>query len=261
MATFIDSTPDESCESVGNVKTVDVLGYRVATCTVEQAAHWVIEATEGLPSKLLITLNPEIVVRAQIDRELHQTICGAELIVADGIGVVWAARRSGQILPERVPGVDLTTRILELGGQSLRVYLLGAEPGIAAQAADYISNRYHCTVVGTHHGYFNTVDEIAEVVAKVRSSRPHLLLAGLGEDQELFLQRHRDALGVPVMIGVGGTLDVLAGAAKRTPAWTRRVGLEWAWRVGFDPNRWHRLPRLLRFVRIVCTRERSNQFL
>jgi N-acetylglucosaminyldiphosphoundecaprenol N-acetyl-beta-D-mannosaminyltransferase len=128
---------------------------------------------------------------------------------------------------------------------------------VAKRAAEKISKRFDSTVVGTHHGYFNSTDEIAEVVAKIRSSRPHLLLAGLGESQEVFLHRHRDSLAVPVMIGVGGTLDVLAGAAKRTPVWTRRVGLEWAWRVGFDPR--HRLPRLVRFVWIVLSSKRSNR--
>ncbi len=199
---------------------------------------------------LLVTLNPEIVVRAEADSKLKTALHAAALTVADGVGITWAARRSGSPLPERVPGVELMAGLLAGGGSSLRVYFLGAKPGVAERAAETARERYKTTVAGTQHGYFKP-DEVPEIVRKVAESRAHVLLAGLGEGQELFLHRHRDALRTPLMVGVGGALDVLAGEVKRTPKWTHKAGLEWAYRVGTDPKRWGRFPRLWRFVQLV----------
>jgi N-acetylglucosaminyldiphosphoundecaprenol N-acetyl-beta-D-mannosaminyltransferase len=144
----------------------------------------------------------------------------------------------------------IAIEVMRRGGASLRVFLLGAKPGVAEAAAAEAARRYGVQVVGSHHGYFDR-SEPAPVVAAVAAARPDLLLAGLGEGQELFLHRHRDGLGAGVMIGVGGTLDVLAGAARRMPAWTSRLGVEWLFRVGLDRRRWGRLPRLFRFAGLV----------
>lgn len=229
--------------------TAEVLGYRVARCTLEEAADWALGAARRPHTpKLLVTLNPEIVVRADTDPELKAALHGAELTVADGVGITWAARRADTPLPERVPGVELMTRILEKGGPELRVYFLGAKPGVARLAAETARERYGTVVAGTQHGYFRRPDEVAEIINTISTSDADVLLAGLGEGQELFLHTHRDALKAPLLMGVGGALDVLSGEVKRTPAWTRRVGLEWAYRVGFDPRRWHRIPRLMQFV-------------
>ncbi|MDQ3397785.1 MAG: WecB/TagA/CpsF family glycosyltransferase [Deinococcota bacterium] len=121
------------------------------------------------------------------------------------------------------------------------------------------SIRFGTEIAGVQHGYFKRPDEVAEVVRAVAASKPDLLLAGLGEGQELFLHEYRHDLKVPVMIGVGGAIDVLAGEAKRTPSWTRRLGVEWAWRVGLDRKRWHRFPRLMAFVRLVRQEKRLNR--
>jgi len=239
------------------IERTGVLGYPLARCTLEAAAHWALGATREPHPKLLVTLNPELVVRAERDTHLKAALLSADLIVADGVGITWAARRLGQRLPERVPGVELMARLLELGGPDLRVYFLGAKPGVAERAAEVARRRYGTAMAGTQHGYFKRPEEVPEVVRAVAESRPHLLLAGLGEGQELFLHAHREALGVPLMMGVGGALDVLSGEVKRTPPWTRHLGLEWAWRVGLDRRRWHRAPRLVRFVQLVRRQTRT----
>ncbi len=239
----------------GDPPTAEVLGYRVARCTLEGAVAWALGAAHhSLTPKLLVTLNPEIVVQAEADPELKTALHHADLSVADGVGITWAAERSQQTLPERVPGVELMTRILERGGPELHVYFLGAKPGVAERAAEVSSKRYGTVVAGVRHGYFRRPDEVPEVVDAVARSGAQLLLAGLGEGQELFLHTHRAALRVPLMMGVGGALDVLSGEVKRTPAWTHKLGLEWAYRVGLDRRRWHRVPRLARFIRLVLTK-------
>jgi N-acetylglucosaminyldiphosphoundecaprenol N-acetyl-beta-D-mannosaminyltransferase len=235
---------------------VEVLGYRVASVDLAGAADWLLRAARGRPDRLVVTLNPEIVVRASQDAELRSALHQADLIVADGVGLLWAARREGRPLPGRVPGVDLAAHAMAVGGKGLRVFFLGGKPGVAERAAAVAGERWGVVTAGYHHGYFSGPRETSEVVELVRAATPDLLLAGLGESQELFLAGNRSALGAHVLMGVGGTLDVLAGEAKRTPDWTRRAGLEWAWRVGLDPRRWHRIPRLVQFVGLVLRHRR-----
>ncbi len=231
-----------------------VLGYRVASVGLEEATAWALYAARsGDAPRLLVTLNPEIVVRAETDAHLKNALHHADLSVADGVGITWAARRAGTPLPERVPGIELMTRLLERGGPNLSVYFLGAEPGVAERAAANARTRYGTHVAGVQHGYFRHPDEVPAVVEAVARSGAQVLLAGLGEAQELWLHTHRSALHTPLLMGVGGALDVLSGNVTRTPAWTHRAGLEWAYRVGLDPGRWHRLPRLVRFVGLVAS--------
>ncbi len=206
-----------------------------------------------------MTLNPEIIVRARENPELRAALGSAWLTVADGVGVVWAARRAGAELPGRVPGVELVADVLDLGGAGLRVFFLGGRPGVAERAAATAQERWGVSVAGFRDGYFDREQEAGEVAAQIARSGATLLLAALGEDQELFMHRYRHALGdVRAMIGVGGTLDVLAGEVKRTPEFTRRLGIEWLWRVGLDRSRWHRFPRLLRFARMVLSEPRKS---
>lgn len=233
------------------METCTILGYQVAAITLEQATGWCLEAIHDPKPKLLVTINPEIIVAAKDNPSLESALRSADLTVADGVGVVWASKQLGQALPERVPGVELTMGILGQGGSSLRVFFLGSKPGIARKAAQEAQRRFGTAIAGYHHGYFKRPEETPWVLNQVRESQAHLLLAGLGEGQELFLHENRAGLAVPLMIGVGGTLDVLSGEVKRTPIWTQKVGLEWAWRVGFDRKRWYRFPRLLKFVRLV----------
>ena len=229
-----------------------VLGHAVHPVDLEEARTWVLAAsTPGAPGRLVVTLNPEIVVQAAGDPELARALARADLTVADGVGVAWAARHAGVALPGRVPGVDLAFAVLAAGGPDLPVFFLGGRPGVAEAAAAAAAERWGTVVVGHRHGYFDRAREGAAVAAEVRASGAGLLLAGLGEGQEHFLVEHRDAFGAGCLIGVGGTLDVLAGAARRTPAWTRRWGVEWAWRVGMDPKRWRRAPRLAHFAWMV----------
>lgn len=237
--------------SLPEFPSANVLGYELASCTLEQATNWCLENVRQASPKLLVTLNPEIIVQAETQPALKEALQSAALTVADGVGVMWAARQFGHRLPERIPGVELVTHILERGGRDLRVYFLGARPGIAQQAAEVAQERYGTQIAGVQHGYFKRPEETSEVIQCVAESKAHLLLAGLGEGQELFLHSYKNDLNVPLMIGVGGTLDVLSGEVKRTPVWTRTLKLEWAYRVGLDRKRWHRFPRLIQFVKLV----------
>lgn len=238
--------------------TVDVLGASVACLTLGEAAEVVAGfVREGRPRQV-ITLNPEFLYRAQSERELMETVRRADLVTADGVGIVWAARKAGRPVPERVTGIDLLLRLaVEAGARHWRVFLLGAAPGVAEAAGRELAARYPGLVLaGTHHGYFKPEEE-PEVIAKVRASRPDLLFVALGAPrQELWAARHLAALGVPVVVGVGGSLDVLAGKVHRAPVWLRRLHLEWLGRLLMDPRRWRRQLVLPKFALLVLRRHR-----
>jgi len=202
---------------------------------------------DGRPH-LAVTANPEAVVRALDDPEFAEVLRRADLVVADGIGVVWASRRLGRPLPMRVPGIELMEALCaHAARQGLRVFLLGGSEGVAEQAARTLIRRYPgLCIAGTHHGYF-TEDE--PVVARIAGARADLLFAGMGMPrQEKWLSRHLSDLGVRLAMGVGGSLDVLAGRVRRAPGFVQQVHLEWLYRLLREPRRWRRQLALLRFV-------------
>ncbi len=243
---------------MGQFPEIHLLDYKLAKLDLEAATAWCLAATQYPEPDLVVTLNPEIIIQAQMQPALKTALQAASLSVADGVGVVWAARQlSGERL-SRVAGVELAMNLLVQGGPELRVFFLGAKPGVAELAATTAARRFATVTAGVQHGYFKRPEELPSVLQNIRDSGANVLLAGLGEGQELFLHTYRQELGVPLMIGVGGTLDVLSGTVKRMPRWTQRLGLEWAFRVGLDPKRWHRLPRLGQFVRLVYKAKRQG---
>ncbi|MBZ9749432.1 WecB/TagA/CpsF family glycosyltransferase [Deinococcus sp. HMF7604] len=199
----------------------------------------------------VVTLNPEFIVQSRTQPDFVNAMQVADLVTADGVGTVWAARQlTGTEVP-RAPGFDIVQGLMQRHGPRLRVFFLGAKPGVAEVAAQNAARDYGIQVAGIHHGYFDLPDD-QRVAELVRESRADLLLTGMGAGrQETFNQYWRQVMNVPVMIGCGGVIDVLAGTADLAPAWTRRLGVEWIWRVGLDRKRWNRAPRLAQFVRMV----------
>lgn len=239
---------------------LDLMGFPLDPLDLAQAADR-IGAWLSDPARTphtVITLNPEFIVQAQTDERFARSLRAADLSVADGVGVVWAARQLlGQDVP-RAPGFDLTAELMRRHGPALRVYFLGGRPGVAEQAAARAAQEYGVTVAGVQHGYFQP-DEDARIANAVRDAAPHLLLTGMGAPrQENFNQDWRQIMGVPVCMGIGGTLDVMSGTVQLSPEWTRKAGVEWVWRVFGDRKRWGRAPRLARFVQLVRAEKRSK---
>lgn len=213
---------------------------------------------DGRPH-LVVTANPEAVMAARRDPELAAVIRTADLVVADGIGIVWASRHLRRPLPARVPGIELMEALCDRAARAGRgIYLLGGAPGVAERAAQTLVRRYPgLRIAGTHHGYFSND---AAVVARIAASGAEFLFAGLGMPrQERWLGRHLDGLRVRVAMGVGGSLDVLAGRTPRAPGWVRRIHLEWLYRLARQPSRWRRQLALPLFVWSVLREGRGER--
>jgi N-acetylglucosaminyldiphosphoundecaprenol N-acetyl-beta-D-mannosaminyltransferase len=194
-------------------------------------------------SHIVVTANASHLCLMRRDPALEESCLAGDVVVADGMSVVWALRAAGTPVPERVAGVDLMTNLLEAGGAAgLRVYFLGAKPDVLRTLVERCATRYPGLVVaGYRDGYFTPNDHDA-IVEEIRAASPHMLFVGMPSPfKETWCQRHRERLNVPVIIGVGGSFDVLAGYIRRAPRWAQTMGLEWAWRLLMEPRKlWKR---------------------
>ena len=214
---------------VGGV-SVDVWTLRQ---TLDVLCDWVDEPTGP---KMHVSMNAAKIERARKDLTLQRAIRRADLVSADGMGVVWASR--GQI-PERVSGIDLCEALLGLAARrGWRPYLLGGRAPILDRTVEVIRERWpSLTLAGHHHGYLGPREE-ATLIGSIAATCPDLLLVGLGTPrQERFLLTYVDRIGAPLSMGVGGTWDVLSGAVQRAPVAVRERGMEWAWRMAQEPRR------------------------
>ncbi len=230
--------------------TVDVLGVNVDKVTFDEALERAesFVNTEGV--SMIFTPNPEIIMCAREDEDLKNILNGADLCTADGIGVVYGARILKNPVPQRVAGFDLTCCLLEkLAKTGDGVFLFGAKPGVAETVKEKLEEKCPGIVVsGTRDGYFKP-DEEQEIVEQINKSGAKLLLVCLGAPkQEKWIAKHKDELKVNLCMGVGGTLDVLAGNVKRAPKIFIKLNLEWAYRLLSNPSRFRRYLALPRFV-------------
>lgn len=194
-------------------------------------------------SHIVVTANASHLCMMRRDAELRQACQAGDLVVADGMSVVWALKVLGRPVPERIAGIDMMTNLLRAcGADGLRVYFLGARPEVVRTLVDDCRRRYPALVVaGYRDGYFTPGDHDS-IVEDIRASEAHVLFVGMPSPfKDVFSQRHRDRLHVPVIIGVGGAFDVLAGVISRAPQVVQSVGLEWAWRLLMEPRKlWKR---------------------
>ncbi len=222
---------------------VSLFGFNFDKITLRQAVQRVLELADGdEDGQYVVTPNLDHAVVLHRRPELLPIYDGAALVLADGQSVVWASHWLRRPLPERVTGSDLVPAVFEAAGRPLRVFLLGAGPGIAKLAAQRIETHYpKIRIAGVHSppiGFETSPQENELAVKLVIEARPELLLVGLGAPkQELWAYRERHRLGARVILCVGATIDFLAGARSRAPEWCQRHGLEWVHRTWEEPRR------------------------
>ena len=191
----------------------------------------------------VVTPNVDHAVLLQENEALKSAYKDSDLVLADGHPIVWASRLLRRALPERVPGSDLVPRLLaEKFDKPLRVFLLGAAPGVGKRAAEKIEEQYSdVEVVGAYSpplGFEHDEDENEMILGRILLANPDLLVVGLGAPkQELWVHRHREKINAPVALCVGATIDFLAGEKQRAPQWMRSTGVEWVHRMCSEPKR------------------------
>lgn len=236
------------------MQNVRVLGTRIDNLNLEESIQEISRALTADKEIRIVTANPELIYNGDTNKDLQEVINSADLVLPDGIGVIWAARQAGYHLKERVTGVDLTFRILEEGDKrGWRIFLLGAKPGVPEKAVVNQYKKYPGVVFGCHHGYF-TEEEEPSVIERIRKFTPHILLVGLGAPRQEFWNEANKGLA-RVRIGVGGTIDVLSGEVKRAPKFFRKYNLEWLYRLIVNPARLRRQAILPLYVVKVLSKK------
>jgi len=235
---------------------IDVLGVGFDSCTMEQAVAEALRLIASEGSHYIVTPNPEIVELCRENQELLDTVNAADMVLPDGIGIMYGAKILGTPLRQRLPGADFAGFLMEaMAKNGITLYLLGAKPGVAEQAAVELRKKYPgLKIVGTGDGYFK---EDAPVTAAIRESGAQVVFVCLGAPkQELWMAEHGAETGAHLLIGLGGCLDVFSGNVKRAPVIFRKLGLEWFHRLVTNPSRAGRMMKLPRFMVHVIQEKR-----
>lgn len=253
-----------------DLPTATLFGITLHALTIAAAVQHVSKWLRGsdMSCRYIVTPNVDHLVMLEQDHELGAAYADASLTVADGLPLVVCSRILGARLPERVAGSDLVPGLFATADAShpLRVFLLGAAPGVAARAAQHITAQFPAVdVVDTYSpplGFETDAIENAYIVERVAAARPDLLVIGLGAPkQEKWVRAHRDVLAAKVAICAGATIDFLAGHRRRAPRWLQKLGLEWCYRMLSEPRRLVRRYAVdaLRFPGIVWRARRQRQ--
>ena len=226
----------------------DILGVAFDNTTMDEAVGRAMSLLEQEGPHLVVTPNPEIVRLAQSDRDFAGLIAGADLVLPDGVGILYAAKILGRPLKARVPGVDFASALMDaMAKAGKRLFLLGAKPGVAEEAARRLAGQHPGLIVcGTHDGYFQ---EDAPVVQAIRAARADVVFVCLGAPkQEKWAAAHGADTGARLFVGLGGSLDVFAGQVERAPEGWQKLGLEWLYRTIRQPSRLRRVAKLPLFL-------------
>lgn len=238
---------------------VNILGVWVDMVNIPRAVDKIMQFFDDDGLHKVYTPNSEIIMAAYKDDNFRDILNDAELLTADGIGVVYASKILGKPITERAAGYDILCEVLErIKGTSRSVFLFGGKPGVAELAEEKLKERFPGIVIaGTRNGYFKPEEE-EDIVSQINSSGAELLLVCLGAPkQELWINKYKDKLNVKVAMGVGGSLDVFAGTALRAPVFYCKHGLEWFYRLMKQPSRAGRMLALPKFGFTVLIKGRK----
>jgi N-acetylglucosaminyldiphosphoundecaprenol N-acetyl-beta-D-mannosaminyltransferase len=231
-------------------KLINIAGINIDDITMEQAVKRVYEFIDSGENHSIYTPNAEIMMDGITNASIKEVLNSSDMLVADGAGVVLASKILGRSVSEKVSGVDMAKNLLASSREKpIRFFLFGGKPGIAEKAhANIICDYPGAQVVGTRNGYFSQEDE-DDIINEINNSGADVLFVCLGAPkQEMWIHRNKDKLKVKASLGVGGTLDILAGNVKLAPDFFRNHGLEWLYRLYKEPWRFKRMLRLPKFI-------------
>jgi len=238
---------------------VTVLGIDFVNKHFGQVVEDLIARIDSKQKSFIVTANPEIVMYAHEHPDYKKIIQSADMVVPDGYGIILASKILGTPIIERVAGYDLTIRLLELGNKKkLKIYLLGGREETNQKAVDNIHSSYpDIQIVGRHHGFFDW--EKSNVTAEIKAANPDVVFVALGfPRQEKWIAKHLDQFSHGLFMGVGGSIDVLAGEVQRAPRIWQKLNLEWFYRLISQPSRWRRMLAIPRFIKQIFKLKRNK---
>ena len=223
-------------------RSYQFLGIRVDNITMDEVIKRCTHAIQNNKKLRIATVNPELVMISQRNSAFKQTLNTANIVTPDGVGLILTGRLTSRHLEERVTGADLCVKLAEAAAQhNWQVYLLGAGPGVAQRAADNLCTQFPGLQIKADERDPNP-GLADQIVGSIKNAKTDILLVAYGSpSQELWLAEHGAATGANVVVGVGGSFDFLAGAARRAPQWVQSIGLEWFWRLVLQPKRFKRM--------------------
>lgn len=240
------------------MKKISIFGVNIHNITLKDTVLLLKEYLKGDSTKKIYTPNTEIVMTAKDDEDLRSLLNRGDMIIPDGIGLIYGSKIQGKPLKERVTGFDTSIELLKIADEnSYSLYLLGGKDGISSEAAKNIGERYpSIKIAGFHHGYFSgshmgikDSEEEFKIIEEINDKKPDILFVGLGfPKQEIWIDSNVHKLNAKVIIGNGGVMDILSGNAKRAPEIYQRLGLEWLYRLIQEPSRIKRQLVLPKFM-------------
>ena len=227
---------------MGN-KKVSLFGCNIDNLNMNETINVIDKIISKREPRQHVVINVAKIVAMQKNAELQRIINSCHLVNADGMPIVWASRILGQPLPERIAGVDLFQRLVELSAEKgYRPFFFGARQWVVAKVVEVFQQKYPALeVAGFRNGYYAENEE-PDIAGMIKESRAHILFVGFSTPmKEKFLNKWMGTMGVPFCMGVGGSFDIVAGLTKRAPVWMQHSGLEWLYRFHQEPRRmWKR---------------------
>lgn len=247
--------------------TAKILGIGLNSSSQSLLLESLVQKIKKTSKILIFTPNPEFIVFAQEHSWFKKVLNKADFAIPDGIGLIWASRFLGKPIKERIHGTDLMEKLcFEASQQGWTIFLLGGEPGVAQKAFRILQQRYPSLKGWAESGPRLDLDNwpeevVVDWVRKVNQKKPDLLFVGFGMGkQEKFLYEDWSVLNVRLAIGVGGAFDYLSGRIPRAPVWIRKIGLEWFFRLIFQPWRIKRQLALVKFIGLVLKEKYKTSF-
>lgn len=230
--------------------TVKILGIKFHNVNMDEAYKTCVNFINNDRIHTVFTPNPEMVMLAQENIDLKNALLDADLVIPDGIGIIYASNYLKLGLKERVPGIDLMSKLLNYANSTKRsVYFLGASNQSIELAVNNIKDKYKfIDIKGYHNGYFDKNEEL-KILNEINEKKPDILFVGLGSPrQELWIENNKKILNVKIAMGVGGSFDIYSNTLKRAPIFMQKLGLEWLYRVLQEPKRFKRIFKIPQFI-------------
>lgn len=241
------------------IPTVSIFDIPFSKLSMDDTVAYLTEAVKSGRPHQVITANPIMVMAALDNPEYKKMMQSADIIVPDGTGIVWAAGVGGDPLNERVTGFDMLHELMKVGeNYRWKFFLLGTTPEVIQAAAERLQMQYPAAIIAGYRDGFFGPEQDDEVIEEIRAAAPDLLFVARGADtQEPWIARYKERLGVPVMMGVGGSFDIISGKSKRAPKAFQKLRLEWFYRLLREPTRFKRMLALPKFA-IKVLREKEK---